>query len=244
MDRRQLPAEPRQLSVGLQFLSQLLLGNLIQMGQKIFDRSEGLDQFNGRLLPDPRDPGILSMASPARPMTSTTCSGLTPKRSMTSSTPNFSLLHGVVDLDPVTHQLEDVLVPGDDDDIRLRFHALGHRSNEVIRLVSFHLQRGNPITFDDPFDIRDLEDEALRHGRSVGLIFLVDFASKGRGPRIKGHDKIVRLMIFENLEEHLGEAIDGIGGKAFGIGEMADGIEGTIDIRGAIDQKEARTNHS
>jgi hypothetical protein len=52
-------------------------------------------------------------------------------------------------------------------------------------------------------------------------------------------------MLLEQLEKHLGKAEGGIGRKASGIGEMSDGIEGTIDIRGAIDQKEpGRIRHS
>ena len=85
------------------------------------------------------------MASPARPITSTTCSGGTPKRSMTCSTLNLLLLHRVVDLDPVIDQLKKVFVPGDDDDIGLGLQPLGHRSNQIIGFVSLHLQGRNPI---------------------------------------------------------------------------------------------------
>jgi len=48
-------------------------------------------------------------------------------------------------------------------------------------------------------------------------------------------------MLLEDFKKHLGEAEDGIGGETFGIRKMADGIKGTKDVGGAIDQKESRT---
>jgi hypothetical protein len=46
-------------------------------------------------------------------------------------------------------------------------------------------------------------------------------------------------VVFEHLKEHLGETKDGIGRKALGIGEVTDGIKGTEDIRGTVDQKKS-----
>jgi hypothetical protein len=46
-------------------------------------------------------------------------------------------------------------------------------------------------------------------------------------------------VVFEHFKEHLGKAKGGIGRKAPGIREMANGIEGAEDIRGAIDQKKS-----
>jgi hypothetical protein len=48
-------------------------------------------------------------------------------------------------------------------------------------------------------------------------------------------------VVFEDFEKHLGETIGGVGGKAFGIGEMTDRIKGPEDIRGAVNQIKART---
>jgi hypothetical protein len=42
-------------------------------------------------------------------------------------------------------------------------------------------------------------------------------------------------MVFEDFEKHLGETIGGVGGKAFGIGQVTDGIEGPEDVGGAVD---------
>jgi hypothetical protein len=42
-------------------------------------------------------------------------------------------------------------------------------------------------------------------------------------------------MLLDHFEKHLSEAIDGIGGEAFGIREVTDGIEGTENIRRAVD---------
>jgi hypothetical protein len=48
-------------------------------------------------------------------------------------------------------------------------------------------------------------------------------------------------VVIEDLEKHLGETIGSVGGKAFGIGEVANRIEGPKDIRGTVNQIEART---
>jgi hypothetical protein len=84
-----------------------------------------------------------------------------------------------------------------------------------------------------------LKGQPLWHGRSVGLVIFIDFTSKGGRFRIEGDDKVVRLVVFEHFKEHPGEAKDGIGRKALGIGEMADGIKGTEDIRGTVNQKKS-----
>jgi hypothetical protein len=48
-------------------------------------------------------------------------------------------------------------------------------------------------------------------------------------------------VVFEDFEKHLGETIGGVGGKAFGIGEVTNRIEGPKDIRGAVNQIKTRT---
>jgi hypothetical protein len=48
-------------------------------------------------------------------------------------------------------------------------------------------------------------------------------------------------VVFEDLEKHLGETVGGVGRKAFGIGEVTDRIKSPKDIRGAVNQKKART---
>jgi hypothetical protein len=48
-------------------------------------------------------------------------------------------------------------------------------------------------------------------------------------------------VVFEDFEKHLGEPIGGVGGKAFGIGEVTDRIKGPEDIGRAIDQIKVRT---
>jgi hypothetical protein len=45
-------------------------------------------------------------------------------------------------------------------------------------------------------------------------------------------------MFFEDFEKHPGEAEDGIGWEAFGIGEVTDGIKGPEDVGRTIDEKE------
>jgi hypothetical protein len=46
---------------------------------------------------------------------------------------------------------------------------------------------------------------------------------------------VVGVVLLEHFEKHPCKAKDGIGGKAFGIGEMTDGIKGAKNIRRAVD---------
>jgi hypothetical protein len=71
----------------------------------------------------------------------------------------------------------------------------------------------------------------------MGFVGLVALTPKGWGFRIENHREIFRSIFFDDLEEHLGETIDGVGGKTFRIGKVSNRVEGTKDIRRTIDQK-------
>ena len=45
----------------------------------------------------------------------------------------------------------------------------------------------------------------------------------------------------QDLEKHLGETVGGIRRETFRIGEVADRVEGPVDIRRAINQKKSGT---
>ena len=53
----------------------------------------------------------------------------------------------------------------------------------------------------------------------------------GRLPlAVEGDGNPVGLLLPDNLQQHHGETVDGIGRKALGVGEAADGVIGTVDV--------------
>ncbi len=211
------------------------------MGQKMVDRPEGLDQLNGGLFSNSGNAGdiVNGVSCQAHHFHNLFGGHAKAPDDAVYVVPDF--LHRVVDLDMVTDELKKVFVPGNDDDVGLRLQPLRHRSNQIVGFVSLQFQGRNPVSFHDLLDIRDLRGQAFRHGRPVGLVFSVNVASKGGRLRIKGHHDVVRLVILEHLEKHLGKTEDRVGRDTLGIGEMPDGIEGTVDIRRAINQKKRRS---
>ena len=181
----------------------------------MIDRPKGLDQFDRRLLSDSGDPGDIvngvscqahHLHDLVRPYTEALDDLLLPEP---------FLLHGVINLNPVAYQLEEVLVSGDDHHIDFRFQTFCHGPDEIIGLIPLHLQCGYAITSDDLLDIRNLRNELLRHSRPVGLIGLKGLAPEGRRLRVEDNGKIVGPVIFEHLEKHLDKPVNRVGRKAF-----------------------------
>ncbi len=106
----------------------------------------------------------------------------------------------------------------------------GQRGDDVVGLVAFEFERRKIKGPHQILDQRNLRYQILGHGRTVGFVFRINLLAKGRPPGVKNHCQMIRCMLTDHLEQHIGEAINGVGGLPFGIGQMANGKISAIDI--------------
>ena len=108
---------------------------------------------------------MLSIESPISASTSTTCSGDTPNFSFTPAASNQvpSSLR-VVDLDPVVHQLEEVLVAGDDRHLEAGIGGLlRQRPDHVVSLVPLRRENRHAHRLARLVHPRNLLSQIRRH---------------------------------------------------------------------------------
>ena len=55
---------------------------------------------------------------------------------------------------------------------------------------------------------------------------------------VKRHNNVIRLKVAQEFEQHVGKAVDGVGGKSPGIGELRNGVKGAVNIIVAVDQSD------
>ena len=119
----------------------------------------------------------------------------------------MGILHGVEKGNPVAHQLQEVLIAGDDDHLDavfFRFFCDG--PNHVVGLKPFFFQRRYPEAFNDLFYIGDLCGEVGRHGGSLGLIVRVELGAEGGSFGIEDYGHAIGFVIPQDLEKHGGKA--------------------------------------
>jgi len=79
-------------------------------------------------------------------------------------------------------------------------------------------------------DVGDLGDEVLGHGRPVGLVFLVFTMSTGRTLGIEDNGEQGGCFVLDDLQQHVGEAEDGIRRQAGRGAETAYSIKRAVNI--------------
>ena len=143
------------------------------------------------------------------------------------------------------HDLEKVLVDGDDDHLQTVFPRLpGDGGDDVVRLVSRVGEHGHPKDPAHPMEVGDLPRQVFRHGWP-GRLVVGKLLVPNRGPgKIHGHGQIVRLLFLDQLAQHARESEDGAGGKPLPVGQSPDGIVRPVELGHAVDDVEAWSRHN
>ena len=166
-----------------QGLAALVLLDLARAGQQRFQIAVFLDQQRGGLDADARRARhVVDAESPASACTSTTRSGRTPNFSSTSATPMALVLHRVEHLDPVAHQLHQVLVGRDDRHPPARLARLaGKGGDDVVGLEPFGLDAGDVEGARRLARQGELRAQVFGQLGAVGLVGGVDVVAEGLG---------------------------------------------------------------
>ena len=150
------------------------------------------------------------------------------------------LAQRVVDRHAVVHELHQVLVEGDDGHLVSRFGSTaGDRAEHVVRLVARRLEDRDAVGLDQPADVRNLRAQVVRHRRAVRLVLGVALlAHRGAGD-VERDAHQVRLLLAEQLVEHLREAEGGVGRLALAARERRQREKRSEDRRVTVDQEQA-----
>ena len=156
----------------------------------------------------------------------------------TSDVENF-IGHGVDQRDLRRHQLRDVLVAGGNHHAQSCLFGLPRqRADHVIGLDAANFQQ-RPAHRDNRFLQRaDLRRQFIGHRRTVGLVFGVEIIAKGFALGIENAGAVLRRHILVQPAQHVEHAINGIGGFAAAVAQVANRMEGAVKIGRSVNEKQ------
>ncbi len=138
-------------------------------------------------------------------------------------------------------ELEQVLVPADDDDLPLgqRQGAGDERRQGVVGLEARDLDTRDPQSLDEAPHVGELAREVVGHRRARRLVLGREGVAKRRARRVPGDREIVGLLLADELPEHRAEDQHGLRRDPLGGREVADRVVGAEELRVAVDDEEA-----
>ena len=149
---------------------------------------------------------------------------------------------GIQQLNAGSHQLHEVLVPGDDRHLQLlRDRFEGQGADQVVGFVPLLFQNGHSHGFSQLADARQLGAHLVGHLLPGGLVFFVHPVPEGRRGRVEEDGQVVGLMPSEQLDQGVGKAEDRAGVFALGIdqGVVDEREVGPIGNGHAVDEEDA-----
>ncbi len=149
------------------------------------------------------------------------------------------LFAGVEDAHAGPHQLQHVLVGGDDHHVEAPLRALDReRSDDVVRLVPRKLQDRDAVRGEDPPDVGKLRGQIVLHRSPVGLVGGIGVVALCALGAVPGHRQVLGRVLAQHLAHHGDEAVDRVGRLARRGGETLDGVVGAVDVGHRVDQVE------
>ena len=143
--------------------------------------------------------------------------------------------------DVLGDELERVAVGRDDARLHARLVGLRReRRDHVVRLPALELEVPVPEGLDDRTEVRELLAEEVRHRAAVGLVLGVDLLAVD-GSRVPRDRDAARLVVGEELEEHVREAEERVRRLAVGrLQLLGQREEGAVREVVAVDEEELR----
>ncbi len=143
--------------------------------------------------------------------------------------------------DVVVDDLQRVAVAGDHERAAaLPLGLFGQCAEDVVGLVARLDQVGYAEGVHEAGQVGPLSRERVGHRRPLRLVAVELVVAKGLLAGVPGHGDGRRLEVADQLEEHLGEAVDGVGRKALARGDaFGQGKVRPVGEAGAVDENEA-----
>ena len=142
-------------------------------------------------------------------------------------------------MDVVIHHLENISVAGDDQCVNALGRGLpGQGSQDIVRLETFSGEDWDIQGCDNLFDALNLRVQLLRSPLSVAFVRFVHVVPEGPA-NIERHGDVFRLLIAQDIEQHRGEAKDGVGQLARGRAHIGwQGVKRSEGQAVSVDQDE------
>ena len=240
--RRQLLRLPGLLGV----LEDVLLAGrreLLCVRDHLLDRAVLADQLAGRLVADPGDAGDVVRGVALEPDEVRHLVGANAVASLDAirrvDVDVGDAARGHHQRDVLGDELEGVAVGGDDGGLDPRFVRLRReRRDHIVCFPALELEVPVAEGLDDRAEVRELLTQEVRHRPTLGLVVLRD-----RGPvhrvRVPGDGDALRLVVGQELEEHVREAEQRVRREALARGELlGEGEEGAVGEVVAVDEEE------
>jgi hypothetical protein len=139
----------------------------------------------------------------------------------------------------VGDELEGVSIRGDDGRLDSRLIGLGRKGgDDVVRLPALELEVAVAEGLDDRAEVRELLAQQVRHRLALGLVVLRDRGAVN-GVRVPGDGDALRLVVREQLEEHVREAEQRVRGEAVARRQLlGEREEGAVREVVAVDEEQ------
>src|SRR5262249_55649257 len=92
----------------------------------------------------------------------------------------------------------------------------------------------------DPADVPELRAELVRERSARRLVVGEELVAERFARRVEHDGEVVRMLLAEELGEHVREAVDGVGWQPARGAEPGERMEGAEDVPAGVDQVEAR----
>ena len=147
------------------------------------------------------------------------------------------VVHGVDEGDRAVDELRHVLVAGGDEHLLAGLRgATGEGADHVVGFHAGHAQQRQPLRPDDLHQRLDLRAQLIGHPRAVRLVLGEQLVAEGFAGRVEHHGDAARLIVLEELQQHVEHPEERPGRLAARVGQRRQGVERPIDVRGAVDE--------
>jgi hypothetical protein len=150
--------------------------------------------------------------------------------------------------DAVAHQLEEILVAGDDGDVEARGDSLrGQRTDHVVGFIALRRQDRHAQRLTGGVHHRNLYGELVGHRRAIRLVVRHEIVAEGASGQIERRADVFRLVLVQQLAQHRDEDIDRVGGTALCVAEEAAfrgahrRMKRAVHLRAAVDEEQTFT---
>lgn len=136
----------------------------------------------------------------------------------------------------VVHELEGVQVPAHDPDLVAgALTGARERADDVVRFVAGMRDDRDAKRLEQLARELGLPDEIIRRRRALRLVVAKRLVAKGASALLGDEDDVGALLL-QQAQEHIREAVHGVGGRAVGGAKGRQREEGAIEQAVAVDQ--------
>ena len=217
--------------------------NAIQVLQQILHRPKFLDQLAGGLIPNPRDARDVVGGVAFQPLVVRQSSRVKAKPGLEF----LSIIDGRLgdppagdhDFDVGVDQLEHIEITGDDEHVKPFGRGRArHGPQHVVGLVAVDLEDGDTKRLQDFLRGLNLGPQVIGHSLPGGLVFFELRVAEGGSGLVERGGDVTGLLLVEDLQQHIGEPVDGVGRPTLTGREVGQREKGPVDQAVGVDEDE------